>query len=252
MIPMKDWQPTGFDHKGLGSEEYPDFLVSRFSRTRDASLLENCNFEVALWHLGAYGESNEEFFSHAYCTPDEERVSKINEDDWTYIRQGHWACGWLEIILVREGTLAAEIMEELEAVIENCVPYLDEGILSNREQEALSKEVDEFFDSFDPNQYENLLAEHGYEGYCEIDVAKVDYRDFHEKFSPEYDESISVETQVGPEAFVLYLIQRGLLIEEGADDSDEVDFDEDDSLDEDDEDDDGYGDGYGNGYDNGY
>lgn len=103
--------PSGFDSfkNYAGEIPNPDWLVL-LTRSRDSDILTESNFAIALERLG--GES----------------------DDVEVFRFGHWACGWWEVIGVREGTgaeeTAREIAEELEAF-----PILSEEDFSRREEE---------------------------------------------------------------------------------------------------------------------
>lgn len=77
MQTYRDFQPTGFDARGIGADEHS---IGTFgvllSRSRDSGPLELSNFTVALESLG--GES----------------------DSVQVHRFGHWACGWFELLLV--------------------------------------------------------------------------------------------------------------------------------------------------------
>ena len=108
----KDYAPTGFDSKGLSADEYDigDFGVL-LGRNRDSGILDESNWNAALRALG--GES---------------------EDVQVY-RFGHWACGWIEILLIRPDTAAWDIATEIESAI-SAYPVLDEEDLSRREVEV--------------------------------------------------------------------------------------------------------------------
>ena len=82
--------PSAFDSRSnyLGSEEGFDwFLV--FSQNRDSDCLERSNFRSALRLLG--GES----------------------DNVNVIRHGHWACGWIEYLIVNPKSEEVKIAEEI-------------------------------------------------------------------------------------------------------------------------------------------
>ena len=111
--PYNDYQPTGFDAKGLESERIGPARVL-LQQTRDSGCLDQSNFYCSLAMLG--GESE---FVQVH-------------------RFGHWGCGWVELLLILEAApdeikeTAAEIACSLEDY-----PILDEGDLSDREcQEA--------------------------------------------------------------------------------------------------------------------
>jgi hypothetical protein len=103
-----DFQPTGFDCKGLALPDQQDWLVVPVARNRDSGCLDESNFAVALKCLG--GES----------------------DTVQVHRFGHWANGWFEIIIVQPGTPAAKEAESIEASLSD-YPVLDDSDFSDRE-----------------------------------------------------------------------------------------------------------------------
>ena len=103
----RDYAPTEFDARGLALEDQGDWYVVT-GRNRDSDILTESNFDAALACLG--GES----------------------DDVEVHRFGHWACGWLEIILVRPDTEAEATARALRARLEN-YPMLDESDFCERE-----------------------------------------------------------------------------------------------------------------------
>jgi len=84
MQTYSEYAPTSFDHKGLLLPDRQDWLVL-IGRNRDSECLVNSNFDCALAQLG--GES------------DHVEVHNF----------GHWACGWLEIIIVKPDRPEAKI-----------------------------------------------------------------------------------------------------------------------------------------------
>ncbi len=70
-----EFQPTGFDAKGLGLPERQDWVLAPVVQNRDSGCLAKSNFAVVLEDLG--GES----------------------DTVEVHRFGHWGPGWYEIIL---------------------------------------------------------------------------------------------------------------------------------------------------------
>lgn len=74
MLPAWD-HPTGFDSDANFIGSKPKGYVI-YSRNRDSSILENVNFEGILSDLGGEGEYVE------------------------IIRHRHWACGWIEYLVV--------------------------------------------------------------------------------------------------------------------------------------------------------
>ena len=91
-----------------------DDLYVLLCRTRDSDLLSESNWEVALEKLG--GES----------------------DDVQILRFGHWACGWLEYLCVREGTPQYQLAEEMEESLDG-YPVLDDEHYSNLESETADR-----------------------------------------------------------------------------------------------------------------
>jgi hypothetical protein len=114
MRTYKEWSPTPYDQRGLNADdlERGAWLVLPTIRTRDSGPLERCNFTAALEQLG--GES----------------------DTVEIHRFGHWACGWLEIVLVDPSRLAdAQAIEDRLADY----PVLDEDALSDLEFEEAAE-----------------------------------------------------------------------------------------------------------------
>lgn len=104
-----EFQPTGFDCKGLGIPDKQHWLVVPVSQTCDGEILERCNFNCALAILG--GE-------HELC--------EVH-------RFGHWGPGWFEIIIIHpalESFAERNIIEPLEDY-----PILDEEKFSEMELE---------------------------------------------------------------------------------------------------------------------
>ena len=109
-IPLyKDFRPTGVD-RHIYVSELEDWHVAGF-RSRDSSILENCNFAEALEMLG--GES----------------------PNVQVHRFGHWGCGWFELILADPSKVAkvTEILASLESY-----PVLNESRYSQAIHEAVS------------------------------------------------------------------------------------------------------------------
>lgn len=115
-----DFQPTGFDAKGLharnmgeGDEDRSDWRVCPVSQTRDSEddPLTGSNWAAQLAALGGEG-------------PDVE-----------VHRFGHWGCGWFEIVIVRPGTEAERIADGLAGSLAD-YPVLDEEDHSRREYDS--------------------------------------------------------------------------------------------------------------------
>jgi len=104
-------QGNGIDSLANYVGDIPDncWLIV-LSRHRDSDTLIRSNWETALQELG--GESkNVQIF-----------------------RFGHWACGWYEVLGVRENTDKATIGENIQTRLED-YPILDEEDYSRQEQE---------------------------------------------------------------------------------------------------------------------
>lgn len=108
MRTYREWSPTQYDRAGLNADdlERGAWLVLPTIRTRDSGTLERCNFDAALEQLG--GES----------------------DTVEIHRFGHWACGWLEIVLVDPSRIADA--QAIEDRLED-YPVLDEDALGTLE-----------------------------------------------------------------------------------------------------------------------
>lgn len=104
-----------------------DYII--VSRTRDSNCLEESNYFTAFNSLKRVAEP--------FRTPPE----APNEiwRDWVYdFRAGHWACGWVEYLLVRADA-PDEILEAAGEIVCSLADYpvLDEEDLSEREVEAV-------------------------------------------------------------------------------------------------------------------
>ena len=151
MTQYKDHAPTGFDSKGLCSERIAedyntgtdavDNWIVTVGRTRDSDCLSESNFHSVLKAL----EEKE--------TAD--RVDVIN------ISQGHWGCGWIETVLVRPGSAAAEEWEGIARALEQ-YPVLDEDDYSEREAEEIESNWRNFRRHDVTRHVEHALTEAGY------------------------------------------------------------------------------------------
>ena len=109
-----DFQPTGFDTKGLGLNDQQDWLVCPVSRNRDSGILAESNWAV-------FGRILDE-------------LDPEHNDHETH-RFGHWANGWFELVIVRPGSSCATEAESIEGALSD-YPVLDEDDFSERETEA--------------------------------------------------------------------------------------------------------------------
>lgn len=106
--------PSGFDsranYSGTDPDEFAHLLVV-LTRNRDSDCLSESNWEVALKELG--GEENEHVEIHRF---------------------GHWACGWWEALVVKEGTEQHRIAQEINSALSD-YPVLDDEHFSQKEME---------------------------------------------------------------------------------------------------------------------
>jgi hypothetical protein len=114
MKTYRQFQPTGFDSRGLGLPDRQEWLVLPCARSRDSDCLTESNFHSALKSLGGEG------------------------DDVEVHRFGHWGPGWFEIILVRPGSPAEREANDIEAALSD-YPVLDDSDFSDREHEAATE-----------------------------------------------------------------------------------------------------------------
>ena len=99
-------------------------------RTRDSTILDNSNYELAFQQLQDIASNH--------------RTDELDPDKYVYdFRAGHWACGWIEYIIVEADSpqpildLAAEIVCALADY-----PVLDESDYSDRQY----KEMTDYYD----------------------------------------------------------------------------------------------------------
>lgn len=157
------FRPTQFDSAGAFLPDQADWLVVPCGQNRDSGQLDQSNFAAALALLGGESEDVE--------------VHSFN----------HWACGWFEIIIVRPGTLAADLAETIEGRLED-YPVLDEEDLSSREWEA-------YIESWNSYAKRDFLMALGREFNLRYSAAlwletadSDDLREFYRNYSPyEYE-----------------------------------------------------------------
>ena len=112
------FQPTGLDSRSNfiaynqeAINEIQSWLVLPCGVNRDSDCLTEYNYHAALKRLGGEGDN-----------------VQVHEF-------GHWACGWYKLILVRPGSPAEAIANEIESALED-YPILDESDFSEREDTA--------------------------------------------------------------------------------------------------------------------
>ena len=161
MQKYKDFAPTGFDAKGLIAERYDigEFLVV-IGRNRDSDTLEESNWIQALEMLG--GES----------------------DTVQVHRFGHWACGWLEVLMIdpadeKASAIAQEIKDRLADY-----PILNEEHYSRLQWERAA----EYWDSLSLSSRADELRRNSES----IFAARADYGDLSDR-APRTAEKIAEE-----------------------------------------------------------
>ncbi len=110
METYSNYSPTAFDDKGIVLDDRQNWLVLPCGQNRDSEALDLSNFENALEILGGESETVEVH------------------------RFGHWACGWIEIIIVQPDTEEHSKALEIESALEN-YPVLNDEDFSAREYE---------------------------------------------------------------------------------------------------------------------
>jgi len=148
----RDWDPTGFDHKGAFlHEQMLDWYVVPVIRTRDSGILTISNFECAAGMISDASVMD-------------------NELSFETHRFGHWGPGWVEIIIVRPGSNCETEAGKIAEMLEN-YPILDEDDFSQREWEY----VEESWQNMSIRERVKLCAEHG----ISIFAARHDYLPAH-------------------------------------------------------------------------
>lgn len=151
------FSPTGFDVRGLGLEDRQEWFVVPVTQNRDSGIRDLSNFRSLLRTLGGEGEHVEVH------------------------RFGHWACGWLEIIIVDP-----QAPEKLLTDLGGCVcaladyPILNESDFSEMEEESCEKIWNEssirdrlhylrlFFRRRSGENISYLAARHEWSRFCDL------------------------------------------------------------------------------------
>jgi hypothetical protein len=98
----------------IADHDIDDWLIAPFDRHRDSGTLDRSNFECGVKALKE-------------AEPD-------LGDDYRVMRFGHWAVGWVEIVIVRPGSKCAEVAAGIASGLED-YPVLDDDHFSNIEEE---------------------------------------------------------------------------------------------------------------------
>ncbi len=199
---FKDWEPSGLDSKDSNyidygaSKSYSSWLVGP-CKTRDAKLLEQCNFDCILKELGGEGDNVE------------------------ILGFGHWVCGHYDLILVRPDTDQAIQLEhvvealedypvfdesayselELDTTIENIESELPNDLLTDKDKSTIAKEIWDWFEENDPNELENKDDQGGYPDSDLIEKAckKLGY---HSKEQVEREHQEDLLAKIYPDDFI--------------------------------------------------
>lgn len=139
--------PSGFDSRAnyAGETEFPGLLFV-LARNRDSDELAESNWRVALKNLGGESETVQ------------------------IIRIGHWACGWVEYLCVKEGSEQQETAQDMVDQLKD-YPILDEEDFGQLEQEEADRVWRDCFSytervaymrshwsQFEPQTFEDLLG----------------------------------------------------------------------------------------------
>lgn len=119
-----DYAPAACDTRGLAfkgddRENYQEWLVAG-GHNRDSDDLGESNWHATLDALRAVDPGSVDH----YC-----------------VNFGHWACGWVEIVLVRPDSAAAAEAERIENALSD-YPVLDDSDFSEREYTSAMSDIE--------------------------------------------------------------------------------------------------------------
>ena len=124
MQKYKDWAPMSLDQKGLNLPDHQEWFVL-YGRSRDSDPIQESNFRVL--------------------------CDMLNEKDSESVgifRFNHWACGWIEVMLVEPDSSAYEKAKELQQIIAD-EGYLDDNDVVEIQIERGLYDEDEETDSYE-------------------------------------------------------------------------------------------------------
>ena len=134
----RDFQPTGFDVKGIGLRDQQDWLIAPCMHTRDSDLLDESNWDCQLRELG-YGS-----------------------DTVQVHRFGHWGPGWFELVLISpDDEKAVKVAEEIACAL-STYPVLDDSDYSERECYAAEDEAESIATNLDYESFDGLREAYEY------------------------------------------------------------------------------------------
>lgn len=165
----KDWAPGPGDIKGKGIHHldnpymFNEWLVAPLIKTRDCDLLSQSNWDCVINLLeGPEGEDH---------------------DDYEVLSWSHWACGWFDMIVVKQGTRAHVLMNQVETSLES-YPALDEEDWMRREHDEHHDVVYEHCDFLIRGLFHNDLEEAWLAQYAETHIDNIEDWSLNDKFDP--------------------------------------------------------------------
>ena len=131
-----------------GSTDHKDMLIF-LGRNRDSDALQESNFEVALEELGGESETVQ--------------VHRFN----------HWACGWIELILIDSKDKTA--VDKAESMLKNLegYPVLDDDDYYRRESENAL----DYWKSLPLSERVELCEKYGESVFAARDTSKIPNKD---------------------------------------------------------------------------
>ena len=115
------FRPTGFDAAGLALDDRQDWMVLEVSKARGSGPRALSNFDATIKSLEDVDPNGNDHEEHSF---------------------GHWAYGYLDIIIVRPGSECEAVGEDIEAALAD-YPILDDEDVSRREWEEHRRWMEE-------------------------------------------------------------------------------------------------------------
>ena len=118
LTPYRDWAPTGFDVRGLALPDRADWYVTPCILTRDSNALQRANYRAMTDAIRAADTL--------------ERVDTRCGNTFEIHDFGHWACGWIRIVIVRPDSDAARVAADISAGLAD-YPVVSDSVYSEEE-----------------------------------------------------------------------------------------------------------------------